>query len=69
VVRGVGVPGGVLYVAQGHAGVEGQGDERMAQAVGAEPLGAVQAGGPGEAAHQAERCRFPPVRRSDGRRR
>ena len=57
-VRGVGVPGGVLYVAQGHAGVEGQGDERMAQAVGAEPLGAVQAGGPGEAAHQAERCRF-----------
>src|SRR5664280_2746743 len=30
----------------------------MAQAVGAEPLGAVQAGGPGEAAHQAERCRF-----------
>jgi hypothetical protein len=37
---------GVLHVSQRHAGVEGQGHEGMAQAVGAEAVGAVEAGGP-----------------------
>jgi hypothetical protein len=40
----VGMAGGILHISQGHAGVEGQSHERMAQAVGAEPVGAVQPG-------------------------
>ena len=46
---GVGVAGGFLDVAQRDAGVEGGGDERMAERVGPDRL--VDAGSAGEAAH------------------
>ncbi len=46
--------GGVLDVAQAHAGVQGGGHERMPEAVRAQGVGAVPAGGPGEAADHAE---------------
>jgi hypothetical protein len=44
----VGVPGGVLDVAQAHAGVQGERDERVAQRVRAD--GMLDAGAPGEPA-------------------
>ena len=36
---GVGVAGGLLHVAERHAGVEGSGDERVTQSMGAHSLG------------------------------
>jgi hypothetical protein len=45
---------GVLHVPQRHAGVEGQGHECVAQAVGAELDGTVEAGVSGQSAHHAE---------------
>jgi hypothetical protein len=48
------MPGGVLHVPEGHAGIEGQGHEGAAPAVRAEPVGAVQPGGPGKVADHAE---------------
>ncbi len=44
--------GVVLHVAQGGAGVQGEGDRRMAQAVRRELLPRADPGGAGQAAHQ-----------------
>ncbi len=50
----VGVAGGVLDVAQTHAGIQGGGHECMPEAMRAQGGGAVYAGGAGEAADHAE---------------
>jgi hypothetical protein len=52
---GVGVPSGVLPVLEGDAGLAGEGDEGVPQAVGAEMSGSGGAGVGGDAADQ------PPV--------
>src|SRR5467141_3502721 len=49
---GVFVAGVVLHVAQGGAGVQGEGDRRMAQAVRRELLPRADPGGAGQAAHE-----------------